>query len=220
MIKSKLINKKFYNKWLYKITLNIQGISVIRMYEQDLTEILSEKKHPRYINSTLESAIKNKTLILDLLSVLNSYPKDIWGKRIERSNIDIYTNDLKIFQEISNKFQTCVLQRYEPSEKNLDLYDSTSIVVKKYPHKIYKHKVYLLPHKLNKDKELKKSFLSWVESNPRILISEAVKRWFITTDWNWDRRYVLVEDEQTLLMLKLRNSDVVGRIYNYKLSDK
>jgi hypothetical protein len=40
------------------------------------------------------------------------------------------------------------------------------------------------------------------------------------TEWNWDRRYVLVEDEGTLLMLKLRNPEVMGSVYNYVLSDK
>jgi hypothetical protein len=31
---------------------------------------------------------------------------------------------------------------------------------------------------------------------------------------------VLVEDEGTLLMMKLRNSDVVGTVYNYVVTDK
>jgi hypothetical protein len=47
-----------------------------------------------------------------------------------------------------------------------------------------------------------------------------VQKWFLKTDWNWDRRYVLVEDEGTLLMMKLRNSDVVGTVYNYVVTDK
>jgi len=63
--------------------------------------------------------------------------------------------------------------------------------------------------------------LSWVESqNGKITISTALKEWFISTNWNWDRRYVLVEDEKTLLMLKLKNSDAVGSIYDYVISDK
>jgi hypothetical protein len=40
------------------------------------------------------------------------------------------------------------------------------------------------------------------------------------TDWNWDRRYVLVEDEGTLLLMKLKNSEVVGTVYNYVIVDK
>jgi hypothetical protein len=51
-------------------------------------------------------------------------------------------------------------------------------------------------------------------------MSEAVKTWFIHTDWNWDRRYILVDEESTLLMLKLRNSDFMGKIYEYVIVDK
>jgi hypothetical protein len=77
-----------------------------------------------------------------------------------------------------------------------------------------------LPHKI-KDRKDKKEYVNWVSGqNNRILISDAVKEWFITTDWNWDRRYVLIEDSQTLLMLKLRNPEALGRIYDYVISDK
>ena len=50
--------------------------------------------------------------------------------------------------------------------------------------------------------------------------THAVSTWFVDTDWNWDRRYILVEDEQSLLMLKLRGSEVVGKIHNFVISDK
>ena len=74
---------------------------------------------------------------------------------------------------------------------------------------------------MKKDKTSKRRFVDWLKSqDPRITCSDAVEKWFMNTEWNWDRRYVLVEDEKTLLMLKLRNSEVVGRIYNYVLSDK
>jgi len=55
---------------------------------------------------------------------------------------------------------------------------------------------------------------------PRVTCTPAVEKWFLITDWNWDRRYILVEDDQTLLMMKLRNADVVGKIYNFVISDK
>jgi len=51
-------------------------------------------------------------------------------------------------------------------------------------------------------------------------MSKAVKTWFIRTEWNWDRRYILVEDEQTLFMMKLRSAEVVGKTHEYQLVDK
>jgi hypothetical protein len=71
------------------------------------------------------------------------------------------------------------------------------------------------------DKAGKQQYLEWVKrQTPRITCTPAIEKWFLTTDWNWDRRYVLVEDESTLLMLKLRNAEVMGRIYNFVVSDK
>jgi hypothetical protein len=71
------------------------------------------------------------------------------------------------------------------------------------------------------DRDGKQQYLNWIKKqNEKITLTPAVESWFIKTDWNWDRRYVLVEDEATLIMLKLRNSEVVGRIYNYVVSDK
>jgi hypothetical protein len=71
------------------------------------------------------------------------------------------------------------------------------------------------------DKEGKQKYIAWLKTQEdRVTCTPAVEKWFMTTDWNWDRRYILVQDESTLLMLKLRNSEVVGRIYNYVVSDK
>jgi hypothetical protein len=67
----------------------------------------------------------------------------------------------------------------------------------------------------------KVKFLDWLRQQaPRITCTERLAKWFLITDWNWDRRYILIEDEQSLLMLKLRNPDVIGRTYNFIVTDK
>jgi hypothetical protein len=69
--------------------------------------------------------------------------------------------------------------------------------------------------------EAKQKFLDWlIIQSPKITCTSAVQSWFMKTDWNWDRRYVLVEDEGTLLLMKLKNSEVVGTVYNYVIVDK
>lgn len=222
MIKPKFINRKFYNKWCYKICLKIPGITVFRMYSLgDLHDLFeTHQKDGNWRTSFIDTAIINKDTIEPLAELLLTYDKDAWSKRIERNTIDLYTNDELIYNEISEKFKLVTLQRFEPSPGRKDLYDESSIVVEKYPHNRYKYKVFLLPHKMKGDVESKKKYIEWVCANPAVLISEAVQHWFIKTDWNWDRRYVLVEDENNLLMLKLRNSEVVGRIYKYVIADK
>jgi hypothetical protein len=70
-------------------------------------------------------------------------------------------------------------------------------------------------------REDKNKYIDWIKTqDPRITCTPALEKWFINTDWNWDRRYVLVEDEATVLMMKLRNTEVVGTVYKFVISDK
>jgi hypothetical protein len=69
------------------------------------------------------------------------------------------------------------------------------------------------------DSDEKLRYLSWIKGVAGISISEAVEKWFYDTTWNWDRRYVLVDDDKTLLLLRLKNSNVVGTVYNLVLQD-
>lgn len=164
--------------------------------------------------------LNNKNNILDLSAILLSYDKNLWQLRVEKQQLDIYTKDERIYDEISNKFFHLVKQRFEPSS-DIPLVDGNIVKTKKLPHDRYRYKVFLLPHKLHKDYDAKMKYINWMEmQSPRISISHSVKQWFMITDWNWDRRYIWVEDESTLLMLKLRNSDVCGKVYEYQLCDK
>jgi hypothetical protein len=136
--------------------------------------------------------------------------------------MDIYTNDREFYEELSTKFKDAIVQRFEPDEIYVDLLDNPkTIICDKLPHNKYNFRVYLLPHKLAGDRDAKQKFIDWlIAQSPKITCTPAVQQWFLKTDWNWDRRYVLVEDEGTLLMMKLRNSDVVGTVYNYVVTDK
>jgi hypothetical protein len=169
-----------------------------------------------------QKAWDNRKLISQFVDFLDYYDTSTYAKRIETNIIDLYTNDADLYKKAYELFSYITVSRSEPKDLNLTLdTDVNSIIVKKYPHNKYRHKVFLLPHKMKKDKISKRRFVEWLKSqNPRITCSEAVEKWFMDTEWNWDRRYILVEDDKTLLMLKLRNSEVVGRIYNYVLSDK
>jgi hypothetical protein len=171
--------------------------------------------------STFNRACANKEVIIELATFLDSLDKDAWGKRIESNLIDLYTNDVSLYSTLVQKFDSAVKSIHEPNLENLDILENAgSVVVKKLPHNKYQFKAFLLPHKI-KNVEDKRAYLDWIDmQGGRILISPIVKDWFIKTEYNWDRRYVLVEDSQTLLLLKLRNSEALGRIYDYVISDK
>lgn len=175
----------------------------------------------KHTHSTMARASLHRQELIALSSFLLEWDKELWSKRIEYSAIDIYTNDKTMYTDLFLTFEEMACARSEPNEKDLDLLENTgSIIVKKLPHNRYAYKAFLLPHKI-KDRKDKKEYVDWITGqNNRILISNVVKEWFIKTDWNWDRRYVLIEDSQTLLMLKLRNPEALGRIYDYVINDK
>lgn len=222
--KTKLTNRKFYGKWLYKTTLRLEGCSIFRIKDiKDIKEFCLSTEDPGAKHSIWRKAYTNKDIIYDICCFLEQQTSGTYGTRIERDYIDFYSNDKLFYEDLSNKFETILRHRFEPDENSLDILNQSShfIAVKKLPKNRYNYRVYLLPHKLANDKESKEKYINWLKSqSPRITCTKAIEEWFISTNWNWDRRYVLVEDEATLLMLKLRNSEVVGRIYNFVLSDK
>ncbi len=220
MLKADITNRRFYNKWLYKVTLNIPGVAIFRQNSLEKIPLLNFDGQ-KHTHSTMARASLHRQELIALSSFLLEWDKELWSKRIECSAIDIYTNDKTMYTDLFLAFEEMACARSEPNEKDLDLLENTgSIIVKKLPHNRYAYKAFLLPHKI-KDRKDKKEYVNWIiGQNNRILISDAVKEWFITTDWNWDRRYVLIEDSQTLLMLKLRNPEALGRIYDYVISDK
>lgn len=207
MKKSKPTKRKFYGKWLYKVTLVIKGIYTIR-YSFDIKR--------QYHFGPIE-----KSLIDCLVAKLESVPKDSWGKRIESNSIDIYTNNYDLYQQLSEEFDQCLIHRFEPACDPTQLTDSNISVVNKYPHGKYQYKVFLTPHRFNGNQGAKAQFLEWLDTQQdRVRISKAVKHWFSYMNWNWDRRYMYVQDDQTLLMVKMRESNAVGKVYKYTLVDK
>jgi hypothetical protein len=73
----------------------------------------------------------------------------------------------------------------------------------------------LKPHKILDPAE-KQEYIKWMNTQvPRITFSEAIQDWIMYTRWSGDARYILVEDEQTLLMLRMRNQAIIGRIYEH-----
>lgn len=221
---AKQTNRKFYNKWLYKVTLRLAGCSILRTKSLSDIKDFCKNGDPDEVKWSISSrAYANKEHIYDLVCFLESYSTDIYSKRIERDLIDFYTNDNNMYQSLSDQFSVFLIHKFEPDPATIDLLNESNsqVAVKKLPHNRYRYRVYLLPHKMKGDVEAKEKYIGWLKNqSPRITCTTAVSNWFIKTDWNWDRRYVLVEDEATLLMLKLRNAEVVGRIYNYVVSDK
>jgi hypothetical protein len=196
------------------------GVALFRLHKLENLENVDFEQHKNPYSSYAK-AQANKDNLLELAKFLCQYDESIWGKRIESNNIDIYTNDINLYKTLISEFNLYVKSAFEPNLEDLSLLKNAgTVVVKKLPHDKYMFKAFLLPHKML-DVNDKRSYLDWIKGQGnKILISSIVEEWFIKTNWNWDRRYVLVEDSQTLLMLKLRGPEVLGRVYDYVVRDK
>lgn len=221
---TKYTTKKFYNKWIYKITVLIPGISYCRYHLNDkkIYQFLDDILPTRYQNLSTSKVEKNKSLIKQFCQHLENYEKCQYSLRTERDRIDVYCNDKEIYDKLFNEFSDIVIHKFEPLGNPEKLLESTNnkILASRYPHNKYHYKVFLQPHKMEFDPALRSKYINWLSANESIRISDSVKAWFLVTNWNWDRRYMLIADSQTLLMVKLKNPDVIGRIYEYEIVDK
>lgn len=222
---TKLTNRKFYNKWLYKVTLRCEGCDVMRFVP--LSEIIKFCEDGSYDAAhyfpSWRRAHNNKDNLSKICKFLIDYSGDQYNLRIERSSLDVYTNNKEFYDKLSFQCLGLVIHRFQPSAENIDILsqDQHCITVKKLPKNRYNYRVYLLPHKMAYEVDAKSSIIDWMKNqNPKITCTPSIQKWFLETDWNWDRRYVLVEDEPTLLMFKLRAADVIGRIYKFVVCDK
>jgi len=224
--KTKLTNRKFYNKWIYKTSLRLPGCSILRTASlESIKSFCLEEVHSEvdvYLNSWRQASL-NKDNLYKVTDFLSNYEKSEYCIRVERNSLDIYSNNKDFYEQVSNSCSDILIHRFEPNEKSIDLLaqEKHCIIVDKLPKDRYNYRVYLLPHKMSNDKVAKQKYLDWLKKQePKVTCTPAIQKWFLETDWNWDRRYILVEDEATLLMLKLRNSEVIGRVYNFLISDK
>lgn len=224
-LKIKKTPRKFYGKWLYKVSLRLEGCALFR--NKDLLEIIDfcnienlppEKSHL----STTAKAWNNRFNVYKVTSFLTKYPHDSWSKRIETDIFDLYTNNEDMFNECCDQFAAIIRSCFAPTKETLtQLNNPYVIVANKLPHNIYKYKVFLTPHAVDPDHEVRNSYINWLDNqSPRIKVTPAVKSWFLKCRYNWDRRYLLVEDDQTLLMLKLRDSSAIGQTYKYVIAKK
>jgi hypothetical protein len=223
MIKFKKTKRSFYGKWVYKVSLTLKGAWVLRYGDLDSVEKNIQSRINKFnpVSSVYVTLAANQQNIVEFADFLKKYPKTTYAFRVESDIIDIYTNDESLFDTLLSNNQLNIRSAARPDKTHTDiLLNKKNIVVNKYPHNRYRYKVFLLPHK-NLNRVEKTKYMNWLESlDGKVTVSSSIKSWFIRTDWNWDRRYLLVEDESTLLMMKLKHSEFLGSIYNYVLVDK
>ena len=220
----KKTKRKFYNKYIYKVSMEIPGAPGLRYFDfKDLIEYCSKPVKEEtfsYRERMISDVISNKTAWLKLIGILDQYDKETFSKRVEGTILDFYTNDQDFYKNLSREFVDYVRILSEPkkgTEQKL-LGSHREIFVNKLPFDIYQYRAYLLPHKVPKKND-RILLADWMEKQkPKITFSESIRKWLIDTDQNWDRRYIQVDSDQTMLMIKLRSPQIVGQTFKYVLN--
>ena len=223
---AKKTKKKFYNKYIYKVTLNVPGCGALRYYEfSDLLSIDSEVAEDqwKWKQKLINDVVHNRQEWIDLVFFIDSFEKDQWAKRLEGDYIDLYTNNLDFYNGLCEKFPNRIVKRYQPpaglEQEMLD--EEKKIFVKEIPHGIYNYQAYLHPHKLTSNQTERTKLADWLELQvPKITFSNSIKKWVLQTRENWDRRYIYIDNDQTLLMIKLRSPELIGKVFKYVKTDK
>lgn len=209
----KITKKKFYNKWNYKINFFILGANYFRIFDGRL----DNHDYSSYFRTKADFATIKK-----LVDELLNFEKTEYQTRVEHNWFDVYTNNEKIYNVLVENFKEFICYTSIPKDEEvLSEHGFIPISTKKLPHNQYSFKAFLKPHVLKNNVEAKENYLNFLNlQKPRIKISKSVESWFMETNYNWDPRYIYVEDKNTLLMLKMKNTPVLGRIYEYVLDDK
>lgn len=226
---AKKTKKKFYNKYIYKVSLELEGAYALRtLGTQEIIEFATGLRAPPqsddYEFDTANWKAKNAHLIhsnskawLTLLEILNSVPKNESTVRIESNILDVYTNNKNMYDSLCYEFADRTRNRHEPAPGMTDtLLDSNQeIFVKELPHGMYNFQVDIKsPLTLKYDELL--NLADWCKSRkPAIAFTDATYNWLLKRDVYNTRRWIYVDTESTLLMLRLRCNDLLGTVRKY-----
>ena len=220
---AKKTRKKFYNRYVYKVSLSIPGIGILRWHDfNSLREMCLYPKNqphlPVWREDTVVQVFDYRKLWLSLTTLLKSHEGE-YSRRLQIDTLDLYTNNDTLYGRLCDDFRDCIRLRSEPKkgmEQCLQGSDK-SIFVNKLPHDRYQYRAYLKPHRI--ETAARKGIAGWLKNQvPRITFTDSIERWLLTNNENWDRRYIHVEDENTLLMIQLRAPRLVGKIFKYTLN--
>ena len=176
--------------------------------------------HYRWQIDAVDNIRKQKQDWCKFIFLLNNIPNGEFQKRSESDVINVYTNDENFISSCKIDLAHRIVELYEPTSESLSLLNTEEkvILVNKLPYKKYNFRVIIKPHKLNQQQ--KEQFIKFLENNPGIGLQENVKKFILTNKQNWDRRYIYVDGEKTLTMLKIAFAEAVSTIHRYVINDK
>ena len=216
--------KLFYGKWYYKVTLWFKGCEVFAYHSPAEVVAGLLATSPLDQSCYILDVICNRqeSYILEMARLLSKFPMGTWADRIERCYFSIYTNDNELYNAVITDFYDDVCECYAPNLDDMELLlDPKVIVCNKLPHNKYEYKVFVCPSRISGSiaVEERHKLLNWMESQfPKMTCTLSFKKWFIGTWWGSERRYFLVDNENTLLLLRMFHPEIIVSVHKYVVS--
>ena len=180
MLKSKTTSRKFYGKWLYKASIYIPGVAILRSKSlDDIIDFLAKPlpQTTNYRHSLNVKAHANAAYLIKLCKFLKPLQIHLWTKRIETNQLDFYTNDQSIYNDFCNKFNLILTQKFEPAANDLELLNNQyTIITKKLPHNKYRYRAFLRPHKMKGDIETTVFFFSMISDSHQFRLDDKIAK--------------------------------------------
>lgn len=231
---AKKTKKKFYNKYIYKISLRLPGAYSLRtLSHQEILDFATGLRPPPQSDESMfststwrtknaQSIVEHGKTWISFLGIINTVPKNEVTIRIETDILDVYTNNKILYETLCHEFANITRNRHEPAPgmKDTLLYSDQEIFVKELPHGMYNYQVDLKSPKSLTFNELE-SLADWCRSrNPAIAFTDATYSWLLKRDVFNTRRWIYVDNDSTLLMLRLRCNDLIGTVRKYVKTGK
>jgi hypothetical protein len=216
-------NRKFYNKWFNKLSFHLPGGRMLSFHStSDLINFITfpDKVTGRWQKVSVANMVSAKQDWLKFIFLLNTIPSGGFQKRSESDVINIYTNDENFIKSAKQDLGHRLVEIFEPTEESMKLLDTEEkiLIVKKLPYNKFNFRVIIKPHRLNQLQ--REQFIQFLDNSPGIGLQDSVRNFIRTNEMNWDRRYIYVDTEKTLTMLKIACADAVSTIHRYVINDK
>lgn len=206
-VEVKYIQKKYYNRYLYKLLLKLDKSKLIK------------QETKRWHNSSYLNYSNRFQLVNEIVADIKAHiVDDDYRIRAENITVSVFTNSEENITKLINEMSLRVTELYRPlNTAHIDLIENHKKVLVRNSlfEQQYKFKVYLKPSWEQREKRFK-DFKDWlVESNLDYGINSALNQYFNTNRSMRGIGYttaVYFNDPQDLMMFQLKFHDKILKI--------
>lgn len=215
-------NKLFYKKYAYKISLAVDGASLIKIWGiPRLRTMLASRPDMLLFNKSVSArpvwphnATINLARLVKFTDLLDPYLLTV-KTRVEDNSINIFLEDDRLYVTLQDVLKDYIVSVTEPDTDNeLDmLMNNANIVLcKNYPHADLKYKITFTEIPI----AVRASLLEWVSKydSTTVFVSKNTKLYLARTQFCYTP-FIFVKDKNMILMIQLIAGQYINSIEEF-----